>query len=131
MTYSQMRWAVAANTGIHVFSSELSQPYLGFYDEDDQSIAIGLGLSYTQKRCTLVHELMHWKHGDACCTGCVGDRCEYRARRDTALFLINEDDYATVEELYEGNTFSMASELNVTLGVLDDYRMLLHENLSC
>ena len=37
----------------------------GFYDETTRTILIDRQLIYCQKRCTLVHELIHWQHTDA------------------------------------------------------------------
>ncbi|WP_232348595.1 MULTISPECIES: hypothetical protein [Bifidobacterium] len=33
-----------------------------FYDEATRTILIDMQLIYCQKRCTLVHELIHWQH---------------------------------------------------------------------
>lgn len=127
MTYGQMRLAVSQNTDIWVYSRHLPDTRMGCYDEDTQTIAIDRGLTYTQKRCTLVHELMHWTHGDTSCEGTIACRNERRARRETAMFLINPMEYATLETMYEGNKYRIATELDLTVQVVEDYRRLLND----
>lgn len=127
MTYGQMRLAVSQNTDIWVYSRHLPDPRMGCYDEDTQTIAIDIDLKYVQKRCTLVHELMHWKHGDQSCPGVASSKIERRARKDTALYLIDPMEYATLEGMYEGNKYKIASELNLTVQVVEDYMQMLHD----
>lgn len=127
MTYGDMRRAVD-HTPVTVFSTPLPGNLMGLYKESTQTIAIDLNLTYTQKRCTLTHELWHWHYGDLGCT--TKDRkTEMRARRKTALLLIDPVEYATVEQMFEGEPTRMALELNVTMQVLSDYRNMLHEGV--
>lgn len=50
---------------------------------------------------------------------------EARARKETALRLIDPESYETAELTYEGDLYLMANELNVTIQVIQDYRDLL------
>lgn len=43
------------------------------------------------------------------------------------MALINPVDYGLAEQMYEGDKWMMATELGVTLQVLDDYRQALHD----
>lgn len=128
MTYGQMRRALTGY-GPYIYSRHLPDPFMGLYDEELQAITIDISLSYTQKRCVLVHELMHWRHGDAACPGSPSSKIERRARRDTARFLIDPIEYAALEAIYEGNKYRMASELDLTVQIVEDYQNLLHETL--
>ncbi|KAA8831436.1 ImmA/IrrE family metallo-endopeptidase [Bifidobacterium tissieri] len=94
----------------------------GCYCEDTHTILIDRRITYTAKRCTLVHELIHWQHADAHC-----GIHETRTRREAAQRLISLTDYALAERVYDADKWLMASELNVTADVIDAYRMLLHD----
>ena len=67
------------------------------------TILIDRRITYTRKRCTLVHELVHWAHDDDTSKGCEGSRIERRCRRRTALLLIDPAEYALAERMYGGN----------------------------
>lgn len=115
--------AACVTAGVHVYTRRLPDPYMGFYDEAVETIVLDESLNQTQGRCTLVHELMHWVRGDVGCG--VGER---RVRRMTAGFMVDRDEYAMAEVAFEGDVWRMSVELGVTVGVLDDYRLLLRES---
>lgn len=83
-----------------------------------------------QKRCALVHELVHWQHGDDTSNGCRGGKLEQRCRHETAILLINPAEYALAERMYDGNPYQIAAELNVTIQIIQDYRQWLHDNVT-
>ena len=78
----------------------------------------------------LVHELVHWQHGDDTSNGCRGGKLEQRCRRETAILLINPAEYALAERMYDGNPYQIAAELNVTIQIIQDYRQWLHDNVT-
>lgn len=119
MTYGAMRRAIVG-LPVTVSSAILPNGLWGCYDNETRVILIDRRLTYTAKRCTLVHELLHWKHGD---TGCSNNRSkqERRARTQTALTLVNPTELALLERMYEYE-WQIADELNVTTQVLEDYR---------
>ncbi|MGL4941432.1 MAG: ImmA/IrrE family metallo-endopeptidase [Bifidobacterium asteroides] len=125
MTYGQMR-KYADNLDVHIGSAYLPQGKNGYYNEDEHTILIDRRLLYCQKRCTLVHELIHWQHADNTRTGIYGSRIEHRTRRETALKLIDPLEYRTAETMYEGDAYQIACELDVTLQVIQDYRAFLN-----
>ncbi len=84
-------------------------------------------MTYTRKRCTLMHELVHWLHGDQTCTGVIGNRHERRTRLETARRLISPLEYATAETIWDGKPGLIADELNVTQEIVEDYRSMLHD----
>ena len=129
MTYGQMR-RYADTLNVTTSSALLPAGMTGFYDEATRTILIDRQLIYCQKRCTLVHELIHWQHADATRDGVYGPRLERRTRRETALKLVNPLQYQTAKAMYEGDPYQIACELDVTLQIIQDYRILLDEQLT-
>lgn len=115
----------ADNLGITVCSELLPEGLQGFYCENVQTIIIDRSMTYTQKRCTLAHELMHWKHMDLACSEDIHTKQEHRARKEAATMLINPIEYATLETAYEGGIYLIADDLDVTKQVVEDYRKLV------
>lgn len=124
MTYGAMRRAITC-LPVTVSSAILPDGLWGCYDATTGVILIDRRLTYTAKRCTLVHELLHWQHGD---DGCSNDRSkqERRARTQTALLLIDPIELAALERIYDDDLWSIADELNVTMQVLADYQATLN-----
>lgn len=118
----------ACEIGIRVEERKLKNGLCGFYYEPLRTVVIDYTMDEAQQRCTLCHELIHARHNDSRC-GSIRDKSERRARRETALRLISPIQYASIEEIYPDDMFHMASELDVTLQVLKDYRSLLSELL--
>lgn len=106
-----------------VASAELESDICGLYFDDMQLILIDRRLPYDAKKCVLVHELSHWAHGDA--DDAHYGYCERRARMMAADALIDVDQFARAESMFDGDAFLMADELGVTCDVIDDYRELL------
>lgn len=127
MTYGAMRRAIVG-LPVTVSSDILPNGLWGCYDAENHVILIDRRLTYAAKRCTLVHELLHWRHGD---TGCSNDssKLERRARRETALTLIDPLRYGMLEQMYEGNSWNISQELEVTQQVLGDFRLAMSERV--
>ena len=126
LTYGQMRNAILG-LDVRVCSALLPDRTYGLYDESKRLILIDRRMTYTRKRCTLMHELVHWLHGDQTCTGVIGNRHERRTRLETARRLISPLEYATAETIWDGKPGPIASELNVTQEIVEDYRSMLHD----
>lgn len=126
LTYGQMR-TVVDHLPVHVGSANLPKGMQGAYEEATQTIVIDRNLIYAQKRCTLVHELIHWKYGDCQCDSFNMKRAERRARKETALMLVDLVDYATAESIYDGDVYCIACELGVTVQCVRDYQRYLKE----
>lgn len=99
-TYGHVRMAIySAGLDVEIRSADhLPNGMMGCYSERTRTILIDRRLPYVAKRCTLVHELVHWSHGD--------DRCglhEMRTRAETARLLISPTEYALAERMYDGN----------------------------
>ncbi|MGE4644419.1 ImmA/IrrE family metallo-endopeptidase [Bifidobacterium longum subsp. infantis] len=127
MTYGAMRRAITG-LPVTVSSAILPDGLWGCYDDATEVILIDRRLTYTAKRCTLVHELLHWKHGD---DGCANDRSkqERRCRTQTALLLVDSVELALLERMYEYD-WQIADELDITTQVLEDYRQVMAERVS-
>lgn len=121
MTYGDLR-RYSDTLDVTVCSGTLPKGINGVYDEGTGTIVIDRTLRYTQKRCTLVHELVHWSHGDSTCVPVIHTRIENRTRRETAMLLVSPTDYALAETMYEGDVAHIAAELNVTEQIIVDYR---------
>ncbi|PWG60463.1 hypothetical protein [Bifidobacterium catulorum] len=104
---------------LEVSSGLLDGDLCGIYDAARDVIIIDRRMTYTRKRCTLVHELVHRAHGD------IGHQRELRCRLQTALLLVDRDAYIQAERMYEGDRWLIADELDLTVDVIDDYRLLL------
>lgn len=122
MTYGQMRRAVLG-LPVVVASAILPGNLMGCYDRRRDVILVDRRLTYRAKRCVLVHELVHWAHCDD--GEYARGLCEARARRETALTLIDPIEYALAERMFDGNPWAIADELDVTMQVLRDYRAVL------
>ena len=120
-TYGSLR-QLAERLGVNVRSDMIDGNLRGYYESWSNSIIIDRGQSYRAKRCTLVHELVHWSHGDVFHGTVIDDRLEHRTRRETALILVDENEYRMAELAYDGDISLMASELDVTRQVIEDYR---------
>lgn len=104
LSYGQMRMALYGFApGLTVASALLPRRLDGLYRRGADTILIDRRITYTRKRCTLVHELVHWAHDDDTSKGCEGSRIERRCRRRTALLLIDPAEYALAERMYGGN----------------------------
>lgn len=73
MTYGQMRKALY-DSPVTIASALLPEGMWGAYCESTQAILIDRRLTYTAKRCTLVHELIHARYHDIGC----GSQYDYR-----------------------------------------------------
>lgn len=115
--------------GVRVEERRLPSGLCGFYYEPARLIVLDESMPDFQRRCTLCHELVHARYHDSGCGTPYGVKAERRARRQTALRLINPVEYASAEELHEGDAYRIACELDVTLQVVEDYRRLLHDTV--
>ena len=116
--------------GLSVVSRDLPRDICGLYDDRHRLILLADWLNQRQRRCTLVHELVHARHHDRGCGTTYGAKAERRARRETALRLINPTEYAIAERMYEGDSFLIAQALDVTVQVVEDYKEMLHDSVA-
>ena len=64
------------------------------------------------------------------CGGVSETKAELRARRCAASRLISQIEYASAENVYEGDGYLIACELDVTVQVVEDYRRLVLDGLT-
>ena len=84
MSYGQMRMALYdVAPDLHVASAWLPGKLDGIYCLATNTVLIDRRITYTRKRCALVHELVHWQHGDDTSNGCRGGKLEQRCRHET------------------------------------------------
>lgn len=113
--------------GVRVEERRLPSGLCGFYYEPARLIVLDESMPDFQRRCTLCHELVHARYHDTGCGTPYGVKAERRARRQTALRLIDPVEYASAEALCEGDAYRIACELDVTLQVVKDYQDMLHD----
>lgn len=117
----------ASTLGVRVEERRLPSGLCGFYYEPARLIVLDESMPDFQRRCTLCHELVHARYHDNGCGTPYGVKAERRARRQTALRLIDPVEYASAEALCEGDAYRIACELDVTLQVVRDYQDMLHD----
>lgn len=128
MTYGQMRTAIyASHIDVVVASEPLGGIRMGYYCETTRTIIIDRNMTYRQKRCALMHELVHWAHGDQACDNIHAAR-ERRTRLETARRLVDMDEYRTAENVYQGNAWLIADELDVPIQVINVIQEWLHDS---
>ncbi|KFI84346.1 MULTISPECIES: ImmA/IrrE family metallo-endopeptidase [Bifidobacterium] len=110
---------------VSVVNTLLPGDLTGIYDEATKLILIDQRLISAQQRCTLAHELVHWEHADETCSGTLGSKIERHTRMETASKLIRPCEYALAENEYDGDTYAIACELDVTVQVIEDFRNYL------
>lgn len=115
--------------GLKVLESDIPGTTCGLYCDRLRTIWLADWLNDRQRLCTLCHELVHAKYRDLGCGTRFGVKCERRARRETALMLISPSEFAMAERTWDGDTWHMAAELDVTMQVLADYRQILKDGL--
>lgn len=108
--------------GLRVEEDCLPRGMNGYYCDALGLIVLHDKLNARQRLCTLQHELIHAHYHDIGCGSIAGLKAELRARRETALTLISPIEYQLAESAYDGEAYSMAVELGVTMQVLKDYQ---------
>lgn len=124
ISYDQML-SLAGTFGFEVVEEPISGDCTGLYLSPYRMIVVDHSLPEYAKRCVLCHELIHAEHDDSGCGSKAGEIAEARARRETALHLIDPIEYASAEKIYEGDSFKIANELDVTTQVVEDYKSWL------
>ncbi|MEE8667254.1 MAG: ImmA/IrrE family metallo-endopeptidase [Bifidobacterium mongoliense] len=115
----------AESFGLHVEERFLGPGLCGFYFDKVRTVVLDEGMLEFQKRCTLCHELAHAQYHDMGCGGVSETKAELRARRRAASRLISPIEYASAENVYEGDSYLIACELDVTVQLVEDYRRLV------
>lgn len=112
------------DVSVHMAHIEDDDELLGYFNAQTRMVVLRIGMTRTQTRCVLAHEIAHVILGHECSTG----RTERQARRIAASLLINADDYARAERI-ESESHWIAEELNVTAEIVDDYRQFCLQRL--
>lgn len=108
--------------GITVDTRKLTGTLRGYYNHREHLIAIRQGLSYSQRRTALAHELVHARRGD---DGHQGPDVERRVDQEAARLLISPVEYALAERIHGPNVAAIARELEVTVSMVEAYRQAL------
>lgn len=120
--------ALAEHLQVSIVEDTLSGALCGWFDENERCVHVDERLSYRQRRCVLAHELWHAVFHHEPTVHAYACKDELRVRWLTARSLISVEEYKAVELMFEGESFLMAQELEVTLQVLQDFQSLLEEH---
>ena len=112
-----MRLASQLGVQVHMAHIDDDPTLLGFYVHSHRTIVLRMGLTPTETRSVLAHELAHAYYGDTCSKG----REERRADRFAASLLIDPERYAAAEAVDE-HPAAIADELQVTVDVVQTYQ---------
>lgn len=117
---------IAQTMGLQVVEAIINDDRLGSYQHNRRRITLDERLTDNQKRVTLQHEIIHAEHWrDGIAQLLSHDVEEQKTRRETALRLIDPQEYANAEETYDACPYKIADELGVTVNLVEDYRRIL------
>ncbi len=112
--------------GLQVVEAIINDDRPGSYQHNRRRITLDERLTDNQKRATLQHEIIHAEHWrDGIAQLLSHDVEEQKTRRETALRLIDPQEYANAEETYDACPYKIADELGVTVNLVEDYRRIL------
>lgn len=112
--------------GLQVVEAIINDDRLGSYQHNRCRITLDERLNDNQKRVTLQHEIIHAEHWrDGIAQLLSHDVEEQKTRRETALRLIDPQEYANAEETYDACPYKIADELGVTVNLVRDYSKIL------
>ena len=114
---------------VKVLEADMPGTTCGLYCDRLRTIWLADWLNDRQRLCTLCHELVHASYRDVGRGTQFSRKCERRARRETALTLIDPLSYGVAESVWDANSWQMASDLGVTMQVLGDYQQILSEHV--
>lgn len=117
---------IAHSMGLQVVEAIINDDRLGSYRHNTRRITLDERLTDNQKRVTLQHEIIHAEHWrDGIAQLLSHDVEEQKTRRETAIRLIDPQEYANAEETYDACPYKIADELGVTVNLVEDYRRIL------
>ena len=111
---------IAAQLGITITEHHGGLP--GWYCHTDSTISIRNDLSIAMAKSVLAHELAHAYYGDE--PGHDDERLERRADQWAAHLLISPTEYELAESIYGPYPGAIASELEVTLHLVQVWAQL-------
>lgn len=107
----------AAELDVSVHIGHLPAGKLGLYEPETARVWISFGLTPSEQRSVLAHELGHVYFGHTCGSA----RAEREADRYAASLLVCPETYAELER-EEMDAYSIADEMSVTVDVVHAFR---------
>lgn len=114
---------------VRILDTDIPGTTCGLYCDRLSTIWLADWLNDRQRLCALCHELVHARYHDVGCGTQFSRKFERRARRETALTLIDPMAYGLAESIWDADAWHMAGDLGVTMQVLTDYRQILSEHV--
>lgn len=103
--------------GLEIVLSDLGEGLCGYYEHATETVYINERLSMRDRRCTLVHELIHWERGDQPTDNLsVHTAREVEVDHETARRLISFPQLMWAMT-YHGNGRAAADTLDVEPGI--------------
>jgi Zn-dependent peptidase ImmA (M78 family) len=117
----------AAALGTRVVMTHMPDGLLGAYSPFEARIYLDLGLTPSERRSVLAHELGHAYYGHTCDQG---PRSPLERQADTyaATLLVHPEDYAALERV-SADPHYIAEELNVTVEIVHAFRRFVLQRL--
>jgi Zn-dependent peptidase ImmA (M78 family) len=110
----------AAALGVRVVMTHMPDGILGGYSPLEARIYLDLGLTPSERRSVLAHELGHVYYGHTCDQGPTS-LLERQADTYAATLLVHPEDYAALEQI-SADVHYIAEELNVTPDIVYAFR---------
>jgi Zn-dependent peptidase ImmA (M78 family) len=103
---------------LRIRTAALGDGRMGLWDERTRTVWLDAGLSTAERRCTLIHELIHAERGDVPCDHpALERRQERRVEREAARRLVSID--ALIEAVrWSRDPHEVAAALEVDLEIL-------------
>lgn len=108
---------LAAQLDVTLHLAHLEDGVLGFYEPTEARVYFTFGLTHSEQRSVIAHELAHVHFGHTC----ESDEAEREADTWAAQLLIHPLAYAAAEQ-HTHDAHDMAEELDVTVGLVHHYR---------
>lgn len=105
--------------GVQVLEWALPEGFQAVYDKKNALVYCARGLTVSQRRVALLHELLHVRRGD---DGPQPGRVERMIDRQVVRMVVKQSDYIRAERLHGCNVAAMAQELDLPVWVIEGYQ---------
>lgn len=108
-----------AQRGVEIVPWDMPAGVWGAYDKKSSVVYYDKALTQSQRRVTLLHELIHVRRGD---DGHQPDRVERLIDRQVVRMVLSQSDYIRAERLHDCDVAAMAQELDLPVWVIEGYQ---------
>lgn len=115
-----IRHAVSLDAQVHFAHMDDDPDLLGYYSPLYKLIVVRIGMTYSQRRWVLAHEIGHAYHDHKCGGLHARDRAERQANAYASRLLIDPAEYARLEAINPDRHW-LAEEFSVTSDCISAY----------